>query len=387
MELLLASAGFGLAVAALVYIIGATIIVLFARYNAPDASAGTLPVTVFKPLCGAEPGLYESLRGFFQLDYPSYQLIFGVRHAGDPALDVVTRLQAEFPAVDVCVVDDPRVHGRNLKVSNLLNMAAKARHDTWVISDSDIRVAPDYVQRMTAALADPNVGAVTALYASSPLSDTIAGALAALHVDDWFLPSVLVARALGKTDFCLGSTMAVRRDTLRAIGGFEALKDYLADDYMLGLLLGRAGYRVALAPDIVRTTVTETTFAELFAHELRWARTIKSVEPLSFVFSCLMNTISVAFIAAVLLVAAGQGWSVALLTVTLAVMFRLGLHAAVGGRLERTDRKMWLVPLRDLISFAIWARSFIGRSVAWRGQKLTVDGRGVLADVVGEGTS
>lgn len=385
MEGVLAFAGAGLLVAALGYALGAMAVVARRPSAQPLQAGDAPPVTIFKPLCGAEPGLYENLHAFFRLDYPVYQLIFGARRADDPALDLVARLIREFPNRDVVVVRDGRIHGANLKVSNLINMAAAARHEVWVLSDSDISVTSADLRALVASLAAPGVGVATSLYRAAPVDRGLVCRLAALHIEDWFLPSVLVARALGKRDFCLGAMIAFRRDALAGVGGFAALKNQLADDYRLGQRIARASGKVALIERPVETTVSETTWHALVRHELRWARTIASVEPLSFLFSCLQHTITMSLIAGAMLWGAGLGPAALGSAAMLGSGARLGLHAMINRRLGRTGAQGWLVPLRDVLSFAIWSASFFGRSVEWRGAHIRIDGQPGASTKSGEG--
>jgi ceramide glucosyltransferase len=342
--------------------------------------AGAQFVSILKPLYGAEPALYEDLASFFTLDDPAYELIFGVRDSHDPALAVVARLRAEHPERAVQVVTDPRIHGSNLKISNLINMMAVAQHDLIVIADSDMRVPADYLAPVVGPLADKGVGAVTCAYLGRQEGDTLAGRLAALQINDWFLPSVLVARRVGKANFCMGSTMAFRRDALAAIGGLGRLKDLLADDYMLGRLMTEAGYRVELASCIVETSVPEETLKPVLSHELRWGRTIRTVEPSSFFGAGLTHTISMALIADGFL-ALGQANPAIMATVLgAALAARLLLHATIRRAFPRLKTEWWLVPIRDILSFGVWAGSFTGRSVEWRGHALEVDAEGVLTE-------
>jgi len=378
-------AGLCLSVASLGYLAGAILSV--ARYNphARAQGAGPLPpVTVLKPLCGDEPALYENLASFFSIDYPAYQIVLGVRDANDPALAVVERLKRDFPARAVAVVVNSQVHGTNLKISNLINMMPSARHDVLVIADSDIRVEPGYLRQVVAGLADPAVGVVTCAYLARPLRPSLACQLAALQINEWFMPSVLVARGLGRANFCMGSTMAVRRDSLAAIGGLEALKDLLADDYMLGRLMVERGYQVEMAPGLVETTVPEERLQPVIRHELRWARTIRTVEPASYAGSALMYTSAMTLIAAGLFLLGGLSLGFSLLPLAAAVAGRLALHGLVRRKLRTAAAGWWLVPIRDILSFGVWAASFAGRSVIWRGQHLEVDAQGVLTEAVSE---
>ncbi len=338
------------------------------RDPAPPLGAGDCarPISVLKPLHGAEPRLYENLRSFCQQTHPNYQLIFGVREPQDPAIAVVHRLRAEFPQLAIDLVVDPRVHGANLKVSNLLNMLPLARHDWLVLADSDISVPADYLSRVTAPLADAGVGIVTCLYYGVP-QDGFWSRLGCLFIDDWFAPSVRLSHASGSTRFAFGSTIALRREALQTIGGFEALRDTLADDFWLGELTRQAGLRTALSDLVVGTEVSETRLAELWAHELRWLRTIRAIAPGGFAMSFVCFT-----------------WPVSLLGLTLAPS-TLGVWLAMAagsarvarfflGREARRPSMPWyevlLTPFRDLLLLLEWAVALTSWRVKWRGQVL-----------------
>jgi ceramide glucosyltransferase len=372
-------AGMALAAASLGYLSGAILCVARHKPSARRSHAALPPVTILKPLCGDEIGLYENLASFFRIDYPDYQVVFGVRDAKDPALSVVERLKRDYPARAVAVVVNSQVHGTNLKISNLINMMTEARHDHLVIADSDISVQPSYLNEVIPGLLDPETGVVTCAYLGRPLQDSAACRLAALQINEWFLPSVLVARGLGRKNFCMGSTMAVRRDSLAAIGGLAALKDLLADDYMLGRLMVERGYRVELAPCLVETTVPEENLRPVIRHELRWARTVRTVEPASYAGSVLMPNTAITAIAGLFLALGGMP-ALAPIPLLGALGGRLLLHEVVQRRFGTAPAGWWLVPIRDILSFAIWAASFAGRSVIWRGQHLEVDAQGVLSE-------
>lgn len=196
----------------------------------PRPASPPQPASVLKPLHGAEPRLYENLRSFCLQVHPNYQLVFGVRDPDDPAIAVVERLRQEFPQRSIALVIDQRLHGANFKVSNLLNMLPHAQHDLLVLADADIYVEPDYLARVTAPLTDAGTGIVTCLYYGIP-GPSLWSRLGRLFIDDWFAPSVKLSNAFGSTRVAFGSTIALRRDALEAIGGFEALRDTLADDF------------------------------------------------------------------------------------------------------------------------------------------------------------
>lgn len=332
------------------------------------------PATILKPLCGHEPRLYENLRSFFLQDYASYQLVFGVRDAADPALTVVRRLQQEFPDQDVAIVVDPRVHGINLKVSNLINIMAVARHDLLVLADSDIEVAPSYLRRVVAPLAQPDVGIVTCLYRGRALGG-MWSRLGTQFIDEWFLPSVYLAHAFGSTRYAFGATIALRRDALATIGGFEALANIVADDYWLGELTRQQGLRTVLSECEVRTDVTEHRLADLAARELRWMRTIRSVTPLSYAFTFVCFTVPIVALGLAL-----TGLNEPTLCLAAAALAgRLVLHFA--GRLQSAPPRTLLAslkhfalfPVRDALSLLLWACAFGGTKVHWRGQQMKID--------------
>ncbi len=338
------------------------------RHSAPRSRP---PVSLLKPLYGDEALLEAALASNCGQDYPDLQVVFGVKTASDPALAVVERLRARFPAVEIAVVIDPAEHGDNRKIGNLINMLPAARHDILIIADSDVHVAPDYLDSVIAALARPGVGLVTALYTGLPSSTTLAGRLGATAITHGFLPGALLARALGRQD-CLGATMALRREVLQAVGGLEALVDHLGDDQQLGRRVQRLGLDVHLAATITATTVPETSLATLLRHELRWARTILSFVPLEFAASAVQYPLAWAGLAVVLSGAAG--WAVALFLgswigrAAVARAIDAGLGLAQSGLATRAP--IWLLPLRDLLSLAVLLASFAGDRVEWRGTVL-----------------
>jgi ceramide glucosyltransferase len=331
------------------------------------------PVAVLKPVRGEEPGLYENLRSFCEQDYPAFQVVFGVRDAKDPALPVIERVMRDLPGRDLTLVVNDRVVGSNFKASNLANMYESAKYDLLVIADSDMRVGRTYLGTVVGLLADRSVGVVTCVY-SGRSGGGVSGALGAMFINEWFLPSVLVARALHPDRFCFGATMAVRRDALEAIGGFGALASYLADDYMLGARMNARGLRVALSSYVVENIVSEPDVKALFSHELRWARTIRTVQPVGHAMSFL--TYSVVLSCAYLLLSSSGDLGAAVAGAALAL--RIALHYAVRASLGVAEpARPWLVPVRDALGFVVWAASFWGRTVEWGGRKfsVTADGR------------
>jgi len=376
---LLATIGFaGLILAASYAALTMIAVVVWQIRAAATHSLRLPPVTVLKPLCGSEPGLYEHLRSFCRQDYPEFQIVFGVLDADDPALAVVQRLVTEFPSLPIEVVVDPQQHGSNRKISNVVNMVARARHDVLAIADSDTFVRPDYLSIVTAPLLDHKVGLVTCLYQDMP-TQPVWSRLGAMYINEWYMPSVLLTRLFGYQGYASGQTLCLRRDTLGAIGGLAAVANHLADDYRLGELVRGLGLRIVLSPNEVMAEHHEPDLASLTRHELRWMRTIRALRPLSFRMMFLTFSLPLAILG-IVLTAAEPSQSVAawaLFGITVAA--RLGLHFAY--RL-RGDRPLlsdfWLLPARDLLIFWVWCRSFFTSRITWRGTEFDVDADGVM---------
>lgn len=371
------SLGTLLAAAALGYAVIAWVAVRLWRNSGarPRRGSGTVspqpplrPVTVLKPLCGAEPGLDHSLRSFCEQDYPGgVQIVFGVQHPADPALGVLEGLKRDYPRLDLTVVVDATRHGASAKVSNLINMMRAARHDWLVLADSDVRVPPGYLAAVAAPLADPTVGIVTCPYRGVPRPG-LWSLLGTLFINDWFIPSVRVAALFGSRAFAFGATIALRRDALEAIGGFHAIADQLADDYRLGELTRRRGQRTVLSDVVVDTAVDERTFRHLSQHGLRWLRTIRVVRPGGYAFSAVTFSLPMAVLGCV--IAGGTPVTLYLLAAT--AVLRLMLHFAArapgptGSAPARSRSQLWAIPLADALGFALWCGAFLTREVQWR---------------------
>jgi ceramide glucosyltransferase len=334
------------------------------------------PVTVLKPLCGDEPELYENLRGYCLQRYPDWQIVFGVQNPRDPAIGLVDRLRREFPGVDIVLVVESGAPGGNRKVANLESMLPSARHDILIMADADIRVGPEYISAIAASLLRPQVGLVTCLYRGRATRGFWSG-LAALHIDHGFLPQALLAEGLGIGAGCFGATIALHRATLDAVGGFAAFADQLADDYALGHAVRRSGRRVMLASYLVDTMVAEPSLRALFRHELRWARTIRTVAPSGGFLGLLVTHPLMLTVCAMPLV----GWSdSALAVLAFVALCRAATARAIDAALRLPSAAPWLLPARDLLSFAVFLASFFTRTVAWRGQRLRIGRRGQLIE-------
>jgi ceramide glucosyltransferase len=340
------------------------VIAWWATRWAPRASHPTSaplpPVTVLKPLCGAEDELYGCLRSLCDQHYPSFQIVCGVRDPEDPAIAVVRRLQRELPQVDLELVIDATQHGSSRKVSNLINQMRVARHDFLVLADSDVRVPAGYLAGVVAPLLDHSVGIVTCPYRGVPRKG-LWSLLGSLFVNDWFMPSVYVAALFGSRAFAFGATIALRREALETIGGFQALADQLADDYRIGELTRQKGLRTVLSEVTVETFMDEPSLRELVLHELRWLRTIRAVRPAGYAAAFPTFYLPVTALGAAL--AGGSPAALTLLAVT--VIARLMLHSAVcRPRLALTQ--LWALPLSDGLALALWCWGFATREVHWR---------------------
>ncbi|WP_179404755.1 bacteriohopanetetrol glucosamine biosynthesis glycosyltransferase HpnI [Burkholderia guangdongensis] len=347
------------------------------RPRTPRTAArdGFDPVSVLKPLCGIEPHLYENLASFCEQRHPRYELLFGVASAHDPAVAVVERLKAAYPECDITLVIDARVYGKNLKVSNLINLAGRAKYGRIVIADSDIAVAPDYLVRVTAPLADRDVGVVTCLYHARSVGGFWTR-IGAQFVDAWFAPSVRIAHLGGSSRFGFGATLALTRDTLERIGGLIALKDELADDFWLAELPRRLGRRTVLSEVEVATDVIESSFGPLWHRETRWLRTIRSLNPGGFAFLFITFTAPwLAVGAALALYLPGTfAGTLAGAGAVIGAIARLVLHARGEDGWRAFWRDLPLVAVRDTLLALEWLAAAFGTQVVWRGARMTVVG-------------
>jgi ceramide glucosyltransferase len=367
-----------LALAALYAVVTVVAVLVWQRARPHSKSQRLPPVTILKPLCGAEPGLYEHLRSFCRLDYPDYQIVFGVRDPADPALAVVTRLMREFPALAIDVVVDPTQHGTNLKISSLINMLGHARHDLLAMADSDTFVRGDYLRTVTAPLLDPKIGLVTCLYRGVP-TGRIWSRLGAMYINEWYMPSVLLAWLFGHQGYVSGQTLCLRRETLQAIGGLWPIVNHLADDYRLGELIRRLGLRIVLSTYVLTAEHHEPTLDALTRHELRWMRTLRALRPRSFRMIFLTFSLPLALLgclcAATEATLATTAWALLAATVT-ARLVVYAVHRIGDERSLLAD--LWLLPVRDLLLCWVWCQSLFTSRITWRGNEFAVDDDGVL---------
>jgi ceramide glucosyltransferase len=332
----------------------------------PVAERSLPCISILKPLKGTDPEIYESFRSHCLQDYPEYEIIFGVSDPGDSAIESVRELQAEFPNRTIQLMVCPEILGANAKVSNLAQMLAKVRYDYLIVNDSDIRVSPDYLRRVTAPLTDPRVGMVTCLY-RGVASPKLGSRLEALGISTDFCASVLAARQLeGGIRFGLGSTLAFRRAELKKIGGFTSIADHLADDYELGKRIAGLGLMVKLSEVVVETYLPPYRLREFFAHQLRWARGVRDARAGGYLG--LVFTFGLLWVLLALAASRGALWAWTGLAVTL--FLRVAVALIVGGKVLQ-DRQLlkdaWLIPLRDLLAVVVWVVSLGGHTVTWRG--------------------
>ncbi len=358
---------FLLTLASVLYLLAAIGCVALFRRQRRERAPVRPPVTILKPVCGLDTALEENLLSFCLQDYPRFQVVFGVREEDDPAVSVIRGLIAALPDHDLSLVIDASVAGTNLKASNLANMMKAVRYDLLVVADSDMRVGPDYLDRVAAPFADPKVGAVTCLYSGTP-APGLPSALGALYLTDWFLPAALVAATLRQPDFCFGATMAVRRQALQAIGGFAGLAPFLADDFQLGQRVRQAGWQVRIGSYVVENLVVERDLRSLWQHELRWARTVRACRPLGYAFSFIGSN---SLVLALLFLLAAAFSAAGILLLPIAAGLRLGLHYQLRAVLRAPPPAApWLLPLRDLLCLLVWIVSYCGREVFWRGRRM-----------------
>ncbi len=334
--------------------------------------AENLPrVSILKPLKGTDPEMYRALRSHCLQDYPEYEILCGVTDANDPAVPIVGRVIAEFPQKSIRMVLCEKRLGANGKVSSLIQLVGVASAEYLLVNDSDISVEPEYLRTVISELQQPNTGMVTCLY-RAVASGTIGSRLEALGISTDFMPGVLAANAIERgLHFGLGSTLALRKSDLVAIGGFEAIVDHLADDYELGQRISQRK-RVRLSRTVVETHLAAYDLKGFVAHQLRWARTIRASRPAGY--AGMLFTFTLPWAVTALLASRRMGW----LLFGLALLSRSAL-AYVGSRLvlrEKQQASLLLLPLRDLVAMAVWVGGWFGNSIVWRGERFVLkDGR------------
>lgn len=351
------------------------------RFFLAADSGGTFhpPVSIIKPVKGEDCESYDNFASFCRQDYPVYQIIFAVAAADDPAVPIIRRLMNEFPAVDLELVVDGRIYGPNYKVSNLINAYPKAKHDIIIICDSDIRVRSHYLREVTKHFRDENVGLVSSLY-RSPRVRNAATAIEAMGFTAEMISNVMVALHLEGLTFALGASMAVRRRALEKIGGFRALVDYLADDYHLGNMIHRAGFKLVLSAYFVESVMQRESLCSVLSRQLRWARTIRASRSAGYFASGITQPAPAGMLALVASGFSAPGWY-AVLILAIVRLFCATIFSRAYVKDNIFPRFLWLLPLRDLLASTIWMLSFLGDRVVWRSRAFEVMPGGKIRDI------
>ncbi len=352
----------------------ATIVVLRFRPVRRTGPTAYPPLSILKPLDGAEPDLFARLASLCTQDYPGpIEIICGVQSGSDPAIEVVRRLQARFPDVPITIQVDARAHGYNRKVSNLINILPLARFETLVMCDSDIEADPGYLADAVATLEQPNVGAATFLYHGVG-ARSVPSRLAALAINTQFLPQVVAALRFRLAQPCLGPTIAMRRRTLDEIGGLHAFADVLAEDHAIGKAVRDAGLEVAFAPGSIGHVCFDSGAWATLARQLRVARTIRCIDPIGYAGTALAHPFALAVVGALL----GAGGAGVMMAGALAC--RMALCLAVRRTFRLPPQPAWLIPLHDLAAFAVYLAGFAGSRVTWRRYRYRVASDGTLVE-------
>ena len=342
-----------------------------AGFRQPSPPERHSPISILKPVHGRDPQFYKAIRSHAEQDYPEFEILFGLNDPDDDAREDIERLRQEFPGrsirVQVVYTKAP-----NAKVGVLAELARQARYPLLLVNDSDIMVEPGYLRAVTAPLADPQIGLVTCLYRAA--AESWASRLEALGIATEFAPSVLVARLLGVAEFALGSTMVFRAEALERIGGFDAIADYVADDYQLGRRINQLGYRIEFAPVVVETDLGGESWVQTWRHQLRWARTIRVSRPSGY-YGYVITHATLWAIAAF----AGRQWWAG----SMALAVRMAAGVVVGWGIlgdRRAATGFWLMPVRDLLGFMVWLTGVFGYHVDWRDRRLRLRADGSIAD-------
>jgi ceramide glucosyltransferase len=336
-------------------------------------------VSLLVPVCGVDEGADENWASLCRQDHESYEVLFGVMDPQDPAVPILKELVAKFPdrARLLCGLE---VLGVNHQISNLMHLLEAAHHEVVIFADSDIRVNPEYIRTVTAPLVDPEIGVVTCTYVDHD-PKLLGAALASLGRCIDFIPSVLVARSLdGALRFALGPTIATRKSVLTKIGGLQDIVNRIGSDYHIGSRVAAAGYRVELSDYILENDCGRETLWQVFQRELRWARTIRWNRGLQYYGLGL--SYGTVYCIPLLLLSGFQSWAVIVCFVTLVYRTVQALVAIYSLGCLNLSRWFWALPIRDLMSFAIWVAGTFGQSIYWRGRQLSVGADGTLTERV-----
>lgn len=330
----------------------------------PPPLRNIVPISILKPLAGAEEGLRENLRSFFEQDYPSFEIVFAVHYGDDPAAGVVARLQMDYPAIASKLIVTGEPSSTNAKVFSLERLVAEAHHQILLMADSDVRVSRAMLRTIAAEFEDEGVGLITCPYIAVP-GHSFWSTLEAIGLNTEFIAGVLVARMLDGMKFALGPAIALRKEVLHRIGGFDCLKHYLAEDFMLGKLAAEAGYGVILSSYVIGHHIGGQSFRANLRHRIRWARSTRRSRPLGYAGQIFTNPLPPALL---LWIGKPHWWPLVVVTFLLRaaaawVVAGWALHDSL------TRKLWWLVPLQDVASFLVWIAGFFGNTILWRGRK------------------
>jgi len=332
------------------------------------------PVSILKPVRGVDSEAYDNFASYCRLNYPVYEIIFAVTDPSDPIVPVIEKLQRDFPNTRIRLATSVERLGQNNKISNLYRLVKEAEYELLVMSDSDVRVGPDYLRELVGAFADPEVGAVTSFYRCAG-GGTLAADLAMLGMCSDSLPSALIARRLeGGVQFAFGWTMATTKERLAEIGGWESMADHHSDDFELGNRIARQGHRVEIMREAVSVVFPRETIKELFGQELRWAIGLRNVRPVAYAGMIFTHGLPWAVLAA--MVAATAGWTglaIAYLVAYFVLRMSVAWVAGVWGLRDQTIiSKLWLLPVRDAITSIVWLVGLLSDRISWRGTEFRV---------------
>lgn len=341
------------------------------------------PASIIKPVRGMDRDVYENFSSFCRLKYPEYEILFAVADEDDPVIPVIQKLQKDFPARSIRLITRIPTVGANNKVNSLCRLVEEAKYDLLVMSDSDVRVEPDYLQQVAAPFADQRVGAVTALYRSFPCAGLVS-ALKALGMAMDSAPAALVARKLeGNMQFAFGWTMATTRRCLQAIGGWEAMANHHSDDFELGNRLARHGYRVEMLRKPVGMVFPSEPLRQFVRCEMRWSIGLRNVRPAGYWGLALTQGLPWSLLAAFTVITAHWSWTIAAAYLFAYLALRIGLTWTTGAwglRDTMVTKNLWLVPFRDALNSLVWISGFFSNEIVWRGLSYRVD-HGLLVPI------
>lgn len=371
----------GLLTASCYFLFAIAVLLLFPSRHKPNTSFAK-PVTLLKPVHGIEPKSYENLKSFFNQEYPEYEILFGVSSNDDPIIPVIQQLIREHPHIKSKIITVTYRIGSNEKVNSMAAMLSHAAHPFLIISDSDSRVEPHYLQTVLAPFANQKVGMVTCLYRVKN-AYSISQKQEALSINADFIPSVLVATKLGPMRFGLGATMAVSKEALNTIGGFGAIANYLADDYQLGFQIAQKGWEVVLSSYIVDLILPPMTFKNFFLHQLRWVRTYRVCKPVGYFFSILTQWLPFAIL--FFLAAKKSFWEIiiSLIVFTFVFIFRFIAVKIAYFKLLGTLRtpSILQVFIKECLNLLLWVLAFLGNKVEWQGEKYYIHPNGTMKEI------